>query len=129
MRKLVFTAFILLLTTAAHADDSVWEQQDSVWDKQEDGSANAIDAKIERVDLDGLKVTYTTVEDGEDPVTKTSKICTQDRAVNGKFYTESDRSLAIGFRVHKFREAKKAQDVIKVGVRGPWSPCVYPLEI
>ncbi|MGZ3722614.1 MAG: hypothetical protein ACXVA9_06775 [Bdellovibrionales bacterium] len=127
MNKLILIA-ILTAAVQLHAEESPWDQ-DSNWTQQESGAVNAFEATIKNVNPKGLKVTFEKLEPGEAPVVQTLKICTQDAAVNESNPTEADRAIAINRLVQEFHSAKKTGDLLKVGIRGPWNPCIYPISI
>jgi hypothetical protein len=127
MFKFILTVAILSAFSLQAAADSVWEEQGpSVWEQQE---APEIYARIRDVQLKGFKVTFQRLEEGASPSVQTMRLCTTDSAVDSGNATEADRAMAIHLRVDALRSAKRANEVIKLGLLGTWNGCVYPVSI
>ena len=125
MSKLVLTT--LLFVSSAGAD---YVFPPGVWEQLERGSLEPIQAKIRQVKFQGggvlLSIEKITDAKGNTAL-ETYSLCTHDKAMNN-WNSEAERAMALNLRVQALREAEKSREIVRLGLRGPWQPCVWPIE-
>ena len=121
-------AFFLVILVGAQA----WaEAQPGIWDQLQTGSRTAIRGKIKSLNVraNSVEIVLTV---GARASTPSLKLCTEiasASADNDFFRSEEQRAAFFHQRMESLREAYRSGQIVELGTRGPWNPCVDSVQI
>lgn len=116
----------MLLGLTAWADS-----QPGVWDQMQTGSSVAVKGKIKSLNVRANSVEIV-LSQGSENLTRTFKLCTEissSTADNDFFRSEEQRAAFFHQRMESLREAYRTGQVVELGSRGPWNPCLDSVRI